>query len=99
MDMQALAADLRWSVKWTSISILPIAALVAVLVMLLGGIEGDAKAVFVVAMAPMLVLGPVTKGLDGWVAWSVFVVAEYAYVLLIFVIGRVLWRKLRMHSG
>ena len=88
-----VAAELRWSLKWTLILLVPVAIVVAVLAILFGGIEGGAKLLYMVALAPMFVLEPATKGVDGPLAWGIFAIAESAYLFLIVLIARVLWRR------
>jgi hypothetical protein len=75
------------------ILIVPVAAVIAVLFILLGGIEGAGKLIFLVALAPMLLLDPITKGVDGPIAWVTFVVAEAAYVFLLLLVGRFIWHQ------
>jgi hypothetical protein len=89
----AIFGDIWWSLKWTSILILPLGVVIAGLVTVLGGLEGAGKLIFLAALAPMLLLDPVTKGLDGPLAWATFVVAEFAYVFLLVFVARLLWRQ------
>ena len=89
-----IVGDTWWSLKWTSILILPVGVVIAGLVTLLGGLEGGGKMIFLAALAPMLLLDPITKGLDGPLDWVTFVVAEFAYVFFIVFVARVLWQKI-----
>jgi hypothetical protein len=91
--LSPLIAELKWSLKWTLILIVPVAIACALLATILGGIEGGAKALYLFALAPMLVLEPVTTSLDGPIVWGIFAVAEFSYLFLIVLMGRALWRR------
>jgi len=92
--LSLITSELQWSLKWTLILIVPVAIAVALLAMLFGGIEGGAKVIFLIALAPMFVLEPATKGVEGPVGWGIFVAAESVYLFLIVLIARILWRRL-----
>jgi len=91
--LSSIRTELRWSLKWTLILLVPVAIAVAGLAMLFGGIEGGAKILYLIALAPMFLLEPVTKGVDGPLAWGIFAIVESAYLFLIVLIARVLWRR------
>jgi hypothetical protein len=92
---EALRRELIGSARWTAILLVPAGVAVTLLVGLLGGLEGGGKIVFLTAMAPMLLLQPLTDGLSEATAMCVAVLAEYVYLLLLVLIGRATWRLVR----
>jgi hypothetical protein len=80
---QYLALTLRETAKWAGILIIPTVCLILLVVSMSGGIEGDGKLIFLIAMAPMLWLEPLTKRSDGASAWVILLIAESLYFLAI----------------
>jgi hypothetical protein len=82
------------------ILLVPVAVLAGGAIELLGGLEGGGKLLFLVVMAPMLFVEPLTADSGEWASWCIVALAEYAYLLLIIVVGRVAWRMaMRSHSS
>jgi hypothetical protein len=89
--------ELTWSALLALILFVPVTVAAGLAIELLGGIGGGGKLVFLVLMAPMLLLEPLTTGSSEAVSWCIVAFAEYAYLFAIIIAGRAAWRLLRPH--
>lgn len=78
------------SAKWSAVLVVPVALCVFALFGLAGGIEGGGKLVFLVALAPILLIERITAGTDGATIWAVVAIAESAYFFLLVFLFRLL---------
>ena len=94
--MTPFITDLKWSLRFVAIAIIPIGICAFLLTELLGGIEGAGKLILLATLWPMVILEPFTKGSDGSLVWMVFFVCEFSYCYLIVFVVRIMWSTFRL---
>jgi len=78
------------SLKWAGALAIPAALLFFLLLTVLGGIEGGGKLLFMIGLAPTIVLEPFIGERDGPLIWIAWAVLEFLYLSAIVLLCRYL---------
>jgi len=85
-----LKQEIIRTIKWSGALAVPAVIVFVLLLSLLGGIEGGGKLLFLIGLAPMITLDPITRGHDGPLIWVICAVAEFTYFSVLVLLCRYL---------